>query len=384
MEWIKTVLNAVRVAVQNVETGCTRAIEALKASVVQLESTSEKTVKNLSTLSSTVKSTNDTVKDISDIISETRTELNHKITMPTYDGGRGGYNGSMLVYTRNGVRWYPQRAIITVSSWEEVQKTVRSGMAEKMYRIGDQFICYHSTLGQIIWDIIGFDIDTPADTTYAHSMTLQSHFCPYFELHFDVAEPTNPDSNIKNYGSSDWTTSDMRQWLNSDADVGAWWVGKTGYDVAPPNAASTPGFMHGLPEEFIKVIGAVSKSSRRYKKSTSGGTITEWVTNRDFFFLLSLSEINAGTYYGAHEGAVYPFYQQFTDNNGHADSDIALIGYDAIRCKSRRWNDTGTKWMLRSPHQTSTYRVCQVDERGNITETYARSTYGIAPACCIV
>lgn len=73
----------------------------------------------------------------------------------------------------------------------------------------------------MIWDIIGFDIDTPVDTTYSHSMTLQSHFIIMPSLKYDVAEPTNPDSGIAEYGSSDWATSAVRQWLNSSKDAGA-------------------------------------------------------------------------------------------------------------------------------------------------------------------
>lgn len=383
MEWVKTILNAVRVAVQNVETGCTRAIEALKARVTKLESASEKTVKNLNSLSSTVKSTNDTVKDISENAEEMSKELMNKIVEPSKDGGWYGFPGYVLAKTRTSQRWYPQKAIIPVTSWEEIQKVVRAGIADKLYRPGDQLVSYHSLFGRMIWDIIGFDIDTPVDTTYTHSMTLQSHFIIMPSLEYDVAEPTNPDSGIAEYGSSDWATSAVRQWLNSSKDAGAWWEAQTEYDVAPSHAASIPGFMLGLPEDFVKVLGKVNKSSRR----NTGKTTSDYVTTQDTFFLLSVNEIYGGTSLGVSvyvgpEGKPYQFYSRYTDNAASKDK---LSWRDANREKA--WyegTDQGYTWMLRSPYGISTREICEVGQSGNIGDKYVKYASGIAPACCIV
>lgn len=62
-----------------------------------------------------------------------------------------------------------------VTSWPAVQSVVRMGLAPKIFRIGDQLVCNHQTYGELVWDIIGFDQDTPEDTTKTHSMTLQLH-----------------------------------------------------------------------------------------------------------------------------------------------------------------------------------------------------------------
>ena len=75
---------------------------------------------------------------------------------------------------------------LSVSSWADVQKIVRMGLADKVFNIGDQLV---STKGdeQLVWDIIGIDQDTPADKLYTHSMTIQMHGCYGLQV-FDAPE----------------------------------------------------------------------------------------------------------------------------------------------------------------------------------------------------
>lgn len=63
----------------------------------------------------------------------------------------------------------------TPASWADVQKIVRSGEASTVFNIGDQFVSSHATYGDLVWDVIGIDQDTPKDRKYTHSMTLQLH-----------------------------------------------------------------------------------------------------------------------------------------------------------------------------------------------------------------
>lgn len=60
-------------------------------------------------------------------------------------------------------------------TWQEIQKAVRNGTIRRYFNIGDQLTCSHSEFGTLVWDIIGFDHDVPADTNYTHSMTLGLH-----------------------------------------------------------------------------------------------------------------------------------------------------------------------------------------------------------------
>lgn len=75
---------------------------------------------------------------------------------------------------------------IKIDSWSAVQQVVRLGLASKVFAIGDQFV---STKGetQLVWDVIGFDHDIPADSQFKHSMTIQMHDC-YTSAQFDAPE----------------------------------------------------------------------------------------------------------------------------------------------------------------------------------------------------
>ena len=75
---------------------------------------------------------------------------------------------------------------IKISSWEDVQRLNRMGLAEKMFNPGDQFISSYSDTGQIVWDLIGFR-DIPTDKKYTKAMTLQAHDC-ILNAQFDAAE----------------------------------------------------------------------------------------------------------------------------------------------------------------------------------------------------
>lgn len=67
-----------------------------------------------------------------------------------------------------------QGGTLKPTSWANVQALVRAGLHKKVFSIGDQLVCQKGS-SNITWDIIGFDHDTPTDSQYTHSMTLQSH-----------------------------------------------------------------------------------------------------------------------------------------------------------------------------------------------------------------
>lgn len=73
------------------------------------------------------------------------------------------------------------------TSWEGVQAIVREGLADRVFSIGDQLTCQRDGVN-LVWDIIGIDHDTPADSQFTHSMTLQLHDCFPTIMQFDAPE----------------------------------------------------------------------------------------------------------------------------------------------------------------------------------------------------
>ncbi len=81
-------------------------------------------------------------------------------------------------------------ARIDADSWSRVQAIVRAGLAPQAFKIGDQLTCSHSKYGELVWDVIGIDHDTPTDTKYTHSLTLQLHSPLSTAMDFDKPEAT--------------------------------------------------------------------------------------------------------------------------------------------------------------------------------------------------
>lgn len=145
---------------------------------------------------------------------------------------------------------------IALSSWADVQSVVRMGLAKSIFSIGDQLVCRKGGT-ELVWDVIGIDHDTPTDKTKTHSLTLQLHQ-PYTYLAFDAPETDNPNTDRASNGSNYWRQSSIRQWLNADGAADTWWTAQHEYDIAPSYAYSA-GFLSGMDEDFLAVVGEVDK-----------------------------------------------------------------------------------------------------------------------------
>ena len=105
---------------------------------------------------------------------------------------------------------------LPINDWGSVQAIVRAGLAPKVFAVGDQLSCNHETYGELVWDIIGFDHDTPTDKNLTHSMTLMLHnvlnknefdafeplFCAEEELLAGTYSFSLPKGYEPNYGGS--------------------------------------------------------------------------------------------------------------------------------------------------------------------------------------
>lgn len=74
----------------------------------------------------------------------------------------------------------------TPKSFAEIQQQVRAGRHKELFSVDDQIICTRNNV-QIVWDIIGMDIDTPSDPQYTHSLTLLMHE-PYDFIQFGAPQ----------------------------------------------------------------------------------------------------------------------------------------------------------------------------------------------------
>ncbi len=253
---------------------------------------------------------------------------------------------------------------LVVNSWKGLQNLVREGQASKYFKVGDQIVSLYGTQ-PLIWDVIGIDHDTPTDTSYVHSLTIQTHDI-LADIQFDAPEPSNPDSNRQTNGNNRYIHSAIRQWLNS-SQATFQWQSQHQYDTTPstitPEAYGGAGFLDRLDPELVAVLGAVNKQVARNTVVDGGGQDTF----SDKVFLLSPVEVGFSAEGETTGESVYPFYE-----------GVANAG------RIKKLGDTAKVWWLRSPFVSYSYYVRYVSADGMLGSNNANYAYGAAPACCII
>ncbi len=173
-------------------------------------------------------------------------------------------------------------------------------------------------------------------------------------------------------GSNRWSTSALKQLLNSDKAAGTFWKAQTVFDRPPSWAANTAGFLYGMDPDFVSVIGRVNKRTALNTVSDGGG----YEDSVEKVFLLSRSEVYAGKENNIDEGGPYDYFKDFSDFSAPS------TGKDTNRIKYR--NGAAKYWWLRSPDTGNARNVRNIYPSGELYYYYATNSYGVAPACCIV
>lgn len=173
-------------------------------------------------------------------------------------------------------------------------------------------------------------------------------------------------------GSNRWSTSAVRQYLNSDAAVGEVWTPQTVFDRPPTWAANTAGFLNGVDSDFTAVLGTVQKVTALNTVCDGGGT----ETFSEKAFLLSRSEVYGGDEVVSGEGMPYKYYSDYSDHQ----SPGAGIDHNRVKLLG----GTAKSWQLRTANNGQAYDVRLLDANGTVWQGGAVNKIGIAPAVAIV
>lgn len=265
-----------------------------------------------------------------------------------------------------------------IGDWTPVKAMIQAGTAQTKFTLGTQFLStYTATNGQTYempWDVVHYGDVTLADGTTKKGMFLQSHYATLESVPFDAKEPSNPDSNIKQYGYNRWSQSAIRQWLNSEALAGAWWSAQSEYDVAPSQLSSCNGFLHGLDSVFAGAITAV-------KQNTATNTITDGgVTDVtcDKIFLPSVEQMYGVPQLAGAEGEFFHYWRDATELS--APSNNANDGRIIYALEN---HNSAQYCRLRSAYRGYSYDAWYVSTAGYLNSYHANSAYRCAPACVI-
>ena len=181
------------------------------------------------------------------------------------------------------------------------------------------------------------------------------------------------------WGSNNWASSGLRQWLNASGAADAWWEAKSIFDR--PTHANKAGFLNGMDADFLAVLGTVSKTTQ---KSYTDGFGLESTTEK--IFVPSIAEVYGGTERAADgaDGTVYDYY-----GPDYSSLSAAGIGADSNRIKYK--GASATDWWLRTADarnsQNNGHREKDVAANGSISQYNAyfpNAAKGVVPVCVIV
>ena len=200
----------------------------------------------------------------------------------------------------------------------------------------------------------------------------------------DAKEPSNSNSDRKNYGNNRHIYSNLLQWLNSNAAAGAWYSAKHSADQAPTTKnthvtynpyTSWAGFLAMLDPKFVAEL--METTLTVVKTSTDGGS---YETFKAKMFLASTTEVGLANENNIAEGSLlalfsndasrvaYPTAQCVNNDDGYTNSGFAT---------SKGWY-----WWLRTPHSSYANGVRSVHSGGSLhNDNACLGNIGVRPLC---
>lgn len=174
---------------------------------------------------------------------------------------------------------------------------------------------------------------------------------------FDAKEPSNPDTNRKNYGNNRYRYSNIRKWLNSSA--GSWYTSQHSYD-SPPNSSdsiggyntqyqSRPGFLYHFSTQERALLGVSSVVVNL--ASVDGGTSE---TLEDTVFLPTYKELGGSG--GADVGETFEMYVDASNENRIGYMHQNAFDNTLSSSKPSATNQAWYYW-LREPDASDSYSV---------------------------
>lgn len=185
-------------------------------------------------------------------------------------------------------------------------------------------------------------------------------------------------------GCGRWKTSMLRQYLNSDKPAGEWWAKQDKWDRASTFISTCPGYMAGFDAEFLSAIKPVKVQTARDTVVNDGGTDITY----DYFFPISLEQLNAAPQIADVEGAALPYWKDVAagDTTGNLDSSGKFKQYGTypdLRVFDLNARTTSRNCWLRSAFRGGSYNAWNVSSSGNVSSSSALYGYYCAPACVI-
>ena len=253
---------------------------------------------------------------------------------------------------------------------------VRAAGAETGVQLGD-YIRLGSYDGEpILWRCVSVDENGPL-------MLSDKVLCDSMPYDAQTSENSTNGSHRRSgyrskYGSNHWRDSDMRSWLNSDAEAGQvkWLCGnppKDGYIMGGGAYDGKAGFLNGFTRDEAAVIKTVTQRSIVSHPEYTAGYID--ASRADLPYNTDISSVADG-YEGAH-------YENITDKVFLLDVKQLCTVYENLSSYYIAQNRNGVNWSywLRTPVTDCNHDMRYVSPQGSIgRDAPCKGYYGVRPA----
>lgn len=253
---------------------------------------------------------------------------------------------------------------------------VRAAGAETGVRLGD-YIRLGSYDGEpILWRCVSVDENGPL-------MLSDKVLCDYMPYDAQTSKNSTSGSHRRSgyrskYGSNHWRDSDMRSWLNSDAEAGQvkWLCGnppKDGYIMGGGAYDGKAGFLNGFTRDEAAAIKTVTQRSIVSHPEYTAGYID--ASGADLPYNTDIDSVADG-YEGAH-------YENITDKVFLLDVKQLCTVYENLGSYYIAQNRNGVNWSywLRTPVTDCNHDMRYVSPQGSIgRDAPCKGYYGVRPA----
>ena len=182
------------------------------------------------------------------------------------------------------------------------------------------------------------------------------------------------------YGYGCWSQSAVRQWLNSEAEAGAWWTMQNPWDRPPSQLASFRGFLAGYSEAFLSILEKVPVVTAL---NTQEGFTETTETTYDKIFLPSLQEWYINPQLANVEGEDWDYNKQLAEEDGRTGRFPTGTAIDILKRYNIASQSSPVNVWLRSASRGNAYNAWSVNSSGAVGSSVAYSSVRGCPACII-
>jgi len=201
----------------------------------------------------------------------------------------------------------------------------------------------------------------------------------------DAKEPSNSNSDRKNYGNNRHIHSNILQWLNSPAGAGQWYQSQHAAD-APPNSGEVTHNPYTQQAGFLNAFTAdereaILQTTLTVVKSSTDGGGSETFTKK--VFLLSTTEVGLANENGIAEGTRLALFT--SENSSRLCYPTAAAVANSDYSDSSLAVDKLWSWWLRTPYAPRAHRVRRVFTDGSLLNSNANTgSGGLRPALNLI